>query len=90
VARPIGLKAAADEVFLLIFGTGFRSAGASRTTVSIGGVAAEVLYSGPQGSFAGLDRINVRIPPALAGRGSVEVRVSAGGVAANATSVAIQ
>jgi uncharacterized protein (TIGR03437 family) len=41
----------------------------------IGGVAAEVIFTGPQGSFVGLDQLNLKIPRSIAGRGDVEVVV---------------
>ena len=49
---------------LVLYGTGFRHA--SAVTVSIGGQAARVLYAGAQGSFVGLDQLNVEIPRSLA------------------------
>lgn len=49
---------------LVLYGTGFRHA--SAVSVSIGGQAARVLYAGAQGSFVGLDQLNVEIPRSLA------------------------
>lgn len=90
VARPIDLRPETDQVYLLLYGTGLRAAGAAQTVVTIGGQNAEVSYSGAQGSFAGLDQINVRIPPALAGRGQVEMRVTVSGIEANTANVTIR
>jgi uncharacterized protein (TIGR03437 family) len=87
VPAPIALGPATDQVFLLLFGTGVRG---SSVTATIGGVAAEVLYSGPQGEFDGLDQINLRIPSALVGRGSVDVALWVGGQRANTVRIAIQ
>lgn len=47
--------------YLVVFGTGLRHAANLRAR--IGGIEVEPLYSGPQGSFAGLDQINLPIPP---------------------------
>ena len=41
--------------------------------MTIGGVECEVLYAGPQGSFVGLDQVNVRVPRELAGRGQLNL-----------------
>jgi uncharacterized protein (TIGR03437 family) len=82
VTRVIDLRPATDDVYLTIFGTGFRRAGSA--TVTMGGVSAEVLYAGSQGAFLGLDQINVRVPKTLAGRGEIEIAVTAAGQVANA------
>jgi len=47
--------------YLVVFGTGLRHA--TNLRARIGGIEVEPLYSGPQGSFAGLDQINLPIPP---------------------------
>lgn len=88
VATPINLGAATDQVFLLLFGTGFRYRNAlSNVTATVGGVPVEVLYAGVQGGFAGLDQINLRLPRGLAGRGEVDVVLTVEGKAANAVRV---
>ena len=87
VPAPISLGPATDQVFLLLFGTGI---GGIDVTATIGGIPADVLYSGPQGEFDGLDQVNLRIPRALAGRGSADVVLWAGGLRANTVRVAIQ
>lgn len=84
---PLELGDGGDSIVLLLFGTGLR--GASSVEVSIGGLPAEVLGVAAQGEFEGLDQINVRIPPALAGRGEVDVRVVVDGKAANVVTVVI-
>ncbi|MBK5292303.1 MAG: cellulase family glycosylhydrolase [Acidobacteriia bacterium] len=72
------------ETVVSLFGTGWRGAeGASPVEVTIGALPAAVLYSGPQPEFPGLDQMNVRIPPGLAGRGQVEIVVKADGRQAN-------
>jgi|GEM_PF-2040283 len=78
VSVPIDLSSAGDQVFLLLFGTGIRFRSAlSAVSVSIGGVAGEVSYCGPQGGLVGLDQCNVRVPPSLAGRGEVDLTLTA-------------
>jgi uncharacterized protein (TIGR03437 family) len=91
VAMPIDLGPETDRVFLVLFATGLRhrsSLGA--VNVQIGGVNTEVLFAGPQGSFVGLDQLNVSLPRSLAGRGEVELSVLVEGHEANKLRVAIK
>ncbi|MGE0130829.1 MAG: hypothetical protein AB7U82_22350 [Blastocatellales bacterium] len=91
VAAPINLDSASDNVFLILFGTGLRNRSAlSAVGVKVGGVNAEAVYAGPQGSFAGLDQLNVMLPRNLAGRGEVGVDVMINGQGANKLKVAIR
>jgi uncharacterized protein (TIGR03437 family) len=89
VANPISLGASTDKVYLILFGTGLPSASSS-VTVTVNGVNAPVLYAGPGGGFAGLDQFNVLLPASLAGKGNVNVQLTAGGVASNPVQVTIQ
>jgi uncharacterized protein (TIGR03437 family) len=91
VAVPIDLGPATDQVFILLFGTGFRNR-STLTAVSprIGGVAAEVLFAGPQGDFVGLDQANLRIPRSLMGRGEVDVVMTVDGKSANTVKINIK
>jgi uncharacterized protein (TIGR03437 family) len=88
VSAPIDLGpdmgANSDQVFLLLFGTGwrFRSAPSAATCV-IGGLNSEVLFAGAQGDFVGLDQMNIRLARALIGRGEVDLVVTADGRVAN-------
>jgi uncharacterized protein (TIGR03437 family) len=86
VTMPVNLSV--GPTYLILFGTGIRGAG-SNVTVSIGGINATVTYAGPQGSTAGLDQVNVLIPPQLAGAGVVKVLLTAAGVSANPTEITI-
>jgi uncharacterized protein (TIGR03437 family) len=52
-------------------------------TCTIGGQNATVLYGGAAPGFPGLDQVNVQIPAALAGAGSVNVVVTVDGQASN-------
>lgn len=74
------------EVFLVLFGTGFRGL-ADLPEVRLGGVSAEVIYAGPQGFFEGLDQINIHVPEAVRGLGVLNVEIVHGGVAANTLQV---
>jgi uncharacterized protein (TIGR03437 family) len=85
-ASPIALNG--DSVYLVLYGSGLGSA--TSATATIGGVNATVAYAGAQGTYAGLDQYNVLIPASLAGKGSVNVMVTAGGKPSNAVNVTIQ
>jgi uncharacterized protein (TIGR03437 family) len=91
VAVPIDVSNPAEQVFLLLFGTGFRHRSAlTNVTARIGGVDAEALFAGAQGGFVGLDQCNLRLAPTLAGRGEVSVVLAVDGKTANTVNVAIR
>ncbi len=91
VAAPIDLGPETDQVFLIFFGTGIRfRSQLSAVAASVGGVNAQVIFAGEQGSFVGLDQVNVHLPRTLIGRGSVDVLLTVDGKAANAVRVEVQ
>lgn len=60
-AAPLG--GTDDELFLELFGTGFRNPGeAGEMAVFVGGKPAEISFAGPHPVFVGLDQINVKMP----------------------------
>ncbi len=65
-AAPISL-APGTSTILVLYGTGIRNAPLSQVTMQIGGQAVTPAFAGIQGTFAGLDQINVQIPQSLAG-----------------------
>ena len=87
-ASPINLAAATDQVYLIVVGSGLGTA--TTATATIGGVAATVASAGPQGTYSGLDQYNILIPAALAGKGKVDVVVTAGGKRSNPVNITIQ
>ena len=88
---PIDLGPEGESVFLILYGTGFRkNGGLSNVTCTIGGVTAPVSFAGAQGSLAGLDQANVRIPRDLIGRGNVDVVLTVNGKAANTVTINVQ
>ena len=89
-ATPIDVSAASGQVYLILYGTGLQSAGTANVTVTIGGVPATVTYAGPQGTYAGLDQVNVLIPASLAGKGNVSVQLTANGIASNPVQITIK
>ncbi len=91
VPRPIDLGPEGDQVFALLFGTGFRFNGAlSSVSVKIGGVDCEVLYAADAPGFIGLDQCNARIPRSLLGRGEVDLVITVNGKIANTVRVNIK
>jgi uncharacterized protein (TIGR03437 family) len=91
VARPIDLGPEGDQVFLILYGTGFRFRSAlSAVSVKVGGAEMEVLYAAEAPGFIGLDQLNVRLARSLMGRGEVDVVVTVDGKTANTVRVAIK
>jgi uncharacterized protein (TIGR03437 family) len=86
--NPVSFTTPDDQVFLILYGTGFRHAGA--VTVTANGVALQVVYSGPQGTYPGLDQLNLLLPRSFAGGGSLTLAISADGQPANSVTVAVQ
>ncbi|MBI1760673.1 MAG: hypothetical protein HYR56_04475 [Acidobacteria bacterium] len=88
---PIDLGPEGDAVFLILYGTGFRkNGGLSNVSATIGGASAEVIFAGAQGSLAGLDQANVRIPRSLIGRGNADVVFTVNGKAANTVTINVK
>ena len=60
-------------------------------SVTVGGLSAPVLFAGPAPGYAGEDQIHIGpLPAALAGKGSVNIVLSADGKLANTVNVTIQ
>jgi uncharacterized protein (TIGR03437 family) len=87
-AEPIAIGPASEQATLILYGTGLNAA--KDVSVTIGGVQAQVAYAGPQGTYAGLDQIDVPIPQAVSGKGRVDVIVTAGGKPSNWVNVIVQ
>ena len=88
---PVDLGPEADQVFLVLFGTGLRARSSlAAVSARIGGAEAQVTYAGPQGDFLGLDQVNVRLPRGLAGRGEVDVTLIVDGREANPVKVHVR
>lgn len=88
---PIDVSVSGDQMFLVLFGTGMRFRTAlSNVTATIGGTPVSVLYAGPQGTFVGLDQLNLQLPASLAGRGEVDLMLTVDGKQANTVRVNIK
>ena len=72
----------------LLYGTGIRFGAV--ITVTINGKTFTPAYAGAQGTYAGLDQINVLLPASLAGSGAVSVTVTVDGQVSNAGTLAFQ
>ena len=89
-AVPIDLGSEGNEIFLLLFGTGFRGFTES-VSAAVGGENVQVLGAVPQGQFVGLDQINIGpLPRSLAGRGEVNILLTADGKPANTVTVNVR
>ncbi len=82
---------ASDQLFLVLFGTGWRNRSAlEKVTAQVGGVNAHVSFAGAQGSFVGEDQLNLQLPRSLAGSGETIVAVTVDGQLANLVTVAFR
>lgn len=91
VALPIDLGASTDQVFLNLYGTGFRSrTSLSSVVCSVGGASADVSFAGAHAVYVGLDQANLLIPRTLLGRGEVELLFRADAKLANTVTLNIQ
>jgi uncharacterized protein (TIGR03437 family) len=62
----------------------------TKATVTIGGVAADVSFSGLTPGFVGLYQVNALVPPGSAKGGAVPVTIAIGGVLSNSVTIAVQ
>lgn len=95
-AAPIDVSNPNEQVYLVLFGTGFRYRSAlSAATVTFSPVTANafppvngsVSFVGKQGALVGLDQLNARVPATLAGRGEVNLGFNVDGRQANTVRV---
>jgi hypothetical protein len=88
VPVPISFTPSTDTLYLVLYATGIRHG--STVTVTINGQTFTPAYSGAQGSFAGLDQINVKLPSSLAGAGQVNVTLAVDGQTSNTATLTFQ
>ena len=80
-----------EQVFAVLFGTGFRYRRAPQgLRATVGGLDAPVTFAGKQGGLVGVDQVNLLLPSQLAGRGEVEIQLFVDGKAANPVRVQIR
>ncbi len=83
--------AASDQLFLLLFGSGWRGRSSEQSVkVQIGGVNIPIQYAGVQGDFVGEDQINLQLPRTLAGKGEQIISLTVDGQLANLVTVAFK
>jgi uncharacterized protein (TIGR03437 family) len=88
IARPLDFGSPGDQLYLLLFGTGIRyQHNPNNVIVKFGTVESRASYAGPQGSFVGLDQVNVLVPRSLAGRGELDVILIVDGKPSNAVKI---
>jgi uncharacterized protein (TIGR03437 family) len=89
LALPLSLGPSTEQVYLELFGTGFRNA--KSVTATVGGLSVGILWWGAQGQYVGEDQVNIGpLPRSLAGAGNVNIVITADGKAANTVNVTIQ
>ncbi len=84
---PATLALGTDQVYLILYGSGV---GAAPVSATIGGINATVQYSGAQGTYPGLDQVNLLIPASLAGKGRVDIVLNVGGKGSNPVYIVVQ
>jgi uncharacterized protein (TIGR03437 family) len=72
------------QAFAVLYGTGIRNRSSlSAVNVTVGGTTVPVPYAGPQGSYAGLDQINIELPKSLMGRADTDLLLTVAGMPSN-------
>lgn len=90
VATPIDLGPESDQVFLILFGSGFKNATPATFSVTVGGTPVPAVFAATA-EFVGLDQCNVGpLPRSLIMRGNVDVVMTANGKTANTVTVNIK
>jgi uncharacterized protein (TIGR03437 family) len=78
------LGVASDQLYLILFGTGFRNRSSlANAAVSNSEGAAAALYAGPQGDFVGLDQLNIQLRRRMIDFGTVYLVLYADGQPSN-------
>jgi large repetitive protein len=81
IALPVDLGLPTDTVYLVLFGTGFRHSTAPPVCMADTDPV-PVAFAGAQGSFTGLDQINLVIPQSFRGK-TVDLQLTVDGAASN-------
>jgi uncharacterized protein (TIGR03437 family) len=84
---PLPVPEPAGDLFLILYGTGFRNIAAQKPEAIVGDVVIPVDFAGPHPDFAGLDQINLKVPRALIGAGPKTLLLRHGGKETNGVTV---
>ena len=90
VPTPLNLSAPGSSTYLILYGTGIRSTLLAKTTAQVGNQTVTPAYAGAQGSYAGLDQVNIQLPNSLAGSGDTTLTLTAEGITSNAVHITVQ
>jgi uncharacterized protein (TIGR03437 family) len=89
LCTPQAIELNDRPVYLSLYGTGIRG-GSSIVVVKIDDEAVPVTYAGPQGQYAGLDQVNVRLDRSVRTRGERNITVTIGSVVSNAVRILLR
>jgi uncharacterized protein (TIGR03437 family) len=78
-------------VYVSLYGTGIRGRQSLESVaVTIGGNLAPILYAGPHSALAGVDQVDIALPPSMRGIGESDLALVADGYQANTVRLNIQ
>jgi uncharacterized protein (TIGR03437 family) len=85
---PINMGADTDTTLVVLYGTGLRGrTSLANVSATAGGQTARVDYAGQQGTYVGLDQLNLVLPRSLRGQGTVSIALTVDGKTANALNI---
>jgi uncharacterized protein (TIGR03437 family) len=85
---PVDMGADTDTTVVVLYGTGLRGrTSQANVSATVGGQPATVNYAGQQGTFVGLDQVNLTLPRSLRGQGTVAIALTVDGKTANALNI---
>lgn len=91
VPVPINLGPEGEQVYLIVYGTGWRHReDDTQVTAHIGNQQVRAAFAGAQPNFAGLDQVNILIPRSLKGSGDVDVKITFDGKTTNTVRIRVQ
>ncbi len=91
VPQQIDFGVESDQLFLLLFGSGWRGRSAmDKVLVRIGDVSIPIQFAGAQGSFIGEDQMNLQLPRTLIGSGEVVLTLTVDGQMGNLVTLAFK
>lgn len=91
ISLPINVQSGTEQVYLNLYGTGIRGRSEIANVKATGdGIDVPVLYAGSQGTFLGVDQVNVLLPSSLAGKKEVNVILTVDNQVSNPVKIFIQ